>query len=551
MARVFLNFKEKKWVLISVIVWLIICQSLFLMVQSGIGQKVVDSVENQLRQELDFSDFHYLSRSITDYNTKGTIKCSKITKTYPESLPILNLEYMSNSCSTNLFLLNGLKYNVELKALNGDIFQFEFVALNPTLFYLALWCFRIIGFVLVLLTFYIFKLKEEKNKILIAFEKNISTAMMNQAQQVAHDIRSPLSALNLMLPFMNVLPEDNRLIIRQSIQRINDIANDLLNKESSEKSVKIKNTSLNSPIELSNTHNNIFILAPAIDSIVSEKRIQFRDKINVQIEVDLSESYGLFINFNQVELKRILSNLINNSVEAFPNNTGKVEIKVLGYSNTIRIQIKDNGKGIPQNILKTLGQKGVSFQKETDTNSGTRLGLFHAKSTIEKYGGKFEILSELGLGTYVNINISPAVSPEWFIEKILISKNTSIISVDDDVSIHGLWRNRFRSLQNKLIDSVEIDFMSFTSTNVFTDWFSSQDENKIKNSIFIIDYEFINQNINGLDLIEKLNLHQNLKTILVTSRYDDPNIQNKCIDLKLKLIPKSQVGYIPIFIEKD
>ena len=151
MRRVFQYFKNYKWVLISLIGCLITCQLLFALIQNGIGQKVVDAVENQLRQELDFSDFHYLARSVTDYNAKGAIKCARITNTYPESLPILNLSYMSNSCATNLFLLNGLEYNVELKALNSDVYRFEFIALNPFLFDLALWLFRLVGIVLVLL----------------------------------------------------------------------------------------------------------------------------------------------------------------------------------------------------------------------------------------------------------------------------------------------------------------------------------------------------------------------------------------------------------------
>jgi signal transduction histidine kinase len=50
------------------------------------------------------------------------------------------------------------------------------------------------------------------------------------ASQVAHDIRSPLSALNMVSSELGEVPEEKRLLIRNSIQRINDIANDLLAK---------------------------------------------------------------------------------------------------------------------------------------------------------------------------------------------------------------------------------------------------------------------------------------------------------------------------------
>ena len=530
----FNSLKSHKWVFFSLLGWLIVCQFLFVMIQAGIGQKVVDSVENQLRQELDFSDFHYLARSVTDYNSKGAIKCAKITKTYPENRAILDLKYMSSSCTARSYFLNGIEYKVELKALNGDIYLFEFIALNPALFYLALWSFRLIGFLLVFAAFKVFKLREEKNKILLTFEKNIAAVTIAQAQQVAHDIRSPLSALNIMIPSMNALPEENRVIIRQAIQRINDIANELLHK-------KNKNTS--SLSEKANVTTSIFLVAPVVDAIISEKRIQFRDKINVQIEVDLADSYGLFIDFNLAELKRIISNLINNSVEALPNNAGKIEIKVLNKEKTILIQIKDNGKGIPAHILKTLGQRGVSHGKE-GTASGSGLGLYHAKTTIEQLGGSFELLSEVGIGTQINISISPANSPDWYIKKLSVSKNTLVVSVDDDVSIHGIWRNRLSGLQKSAQLATPIGFLSFTSTTEFSEWYKTQEPVKINSCVFLIDYEFINQKINGLDLIENLNL----KATLVTSRYDDVNIQEKCHKLNIKLIPKSMAGLVPIEI---
>ncbi|EKD49968.1 MAG: hypothetical protein ACD_62C00692G0001, partial [uncultured bacterium] len=55
-------------------------------------------------------------------------------------------------------------------------------------------------------------------------------AISNTARQVAHDIRSPLAALSMVSSGLKELPEEERILIRTAVQRIEDIANDLSNK---------------------------------------------------------------------------------------------------------------------------------------------------------------------------------------------------------------------------------------------------------------------------------------------------------------------------------
>ena len=68
------------------------------------------------------------------------------------------------------------------------------------------------------------------------------------------------------------------------------------------------------------------------------------------------------------------------------------------------------------------------------------------------------------------------------------------------------------------------------------------------NSLFLIDYELLNQNVSGLQIIEEMSIAEN--SILVTSRYDETPIRELCNKLGIRLIPKGLVGFIPIEIEK-
>ncbi len=354
----------------------------------------------------------------------------------------------------------------------------------------------------------------------------INHATDELSKQVAHDIRSPLSALNMLLNHTTHLPEAQRVLTRNAIQRINDIANNLLNKNIA----NIQTTHENKSIILPE------LISPLVSMLLSEKRMQYREKDEITIEENLNEAYGLFAKINSTELKRVLSNLITNSVESLSQN-GKIIVRVYKVGKHITIEIRDNGKGIPQNILSQLGQKGISFGKET-SDSGSGLGVFHAIQTVKSFGGDLTIKSQINDGTTVTISIPICETPDWFCENIFLDSNTMFVSLDDDSSIHQIWKQRLTSL------NAQAGFKSFTSAKSFADWYY----NCGKKSLFAIDYELLNQEKTGLDIIEELGIQKN--AVLVTSRYSENSILERCAKLRLKIIPKSMAEHVPI-LTKD
>ncbi|MCI5072835.1 HAMP domain-containing histidine kinase [bacterium] len=379
-----------------------------------------------------------------------------------------------------------------------------------------------------------FDLLQNKNKKLYEklLKNKIDEEAIKIASQVAHDIRSPLTALNVVSKDLASLSENSRVLLRSSIHRIQDIANNLVS-QSSEK-VKEKES-----IEKQNLESNL--LLPIIEEIVSEKRYQLRSRAGVNVTLDGEKAYGLFAKVNDSSLKRIISNLINNSVEAF-DDSGEVVVTVSDNekNNTeVLLSIKDNGKGISKDILPKLAQRGISFGKDTNKESGSGLGLYHAKNNIEQWGGRFLIESEEGKGTEVKLYLPKAKAPTWFVPAIHLKGIKNIVILDDDESIHQVWDRRLR----KYIDKYAINLQHARSPEDFKKLTEGQ-----KSLLCLCDYELLGFEDTGLDLIEDNGLED--VSILVTSRYAEEKVQERCEKMGVKLIPKTSADLVPFNVEE-
>lgn len=351
-------------------------------------------------------------------------------------------------------------------------------------------------------------------------------ALTSAARQLAHDIRSPLSALNMVLGSMrDEVPEKKRLVIRSAAQRINDIANNLLSGRANGDVQNVRQTAT-------------AMLSPLVDSVISEKRTQYRNLQQTEIQIDLSQGYGLFVKLNSVELSRVISNLVNNTVEAFKGNPGKVSVSVQRDGKSAIVTVEDNAGGIPAEVMNRLGERGTTFGKP----DGSGLGLYHAHKAMAEMGGRLIIESKLGVGTKVKM-VWPAVeAPAWFTQELKVGKR-QIVSVDDDETIHLVWAERLKSIRTNN-DAKEP--LTFLSPEQFLNWF---DENQasMKDALFLVDYEFLNHAKKGLDFIEQLGIANS--SVLVTSRFDEPSVCERAEKLGVKILPKNLAQYVPLAVE--
>lgn len=221
---------------------------------------------------------------------------------------------------------------------------------------------------------------ESKGKL---FEIEKAREIKKIQEQIIHDVRAPLAALDTltsMIPF-NDLDIEFEVLMGRSVERIKNILDDL-------------DKDLNSKIILREKNS----LYAVIKEIISEKKLQYFKYPNLKITF-LCESTNNSFNsfFDKKELKRVVSNLIDNSVEA-SDLCGVVQLRLTSNGEENLLEVEDKGTGIDNKSLEVVFDKGVSFK-----NEGKGLGLYHAKKTIESHGGRIIVKSILGEGSVVSI----------------------------------------------------------------------------------------------------------------------------------------------------
>lgn len=230
---------------------------------------------------------------------------------------------------------------------------------------------------------------EVSQKKLVEAEK--VQAKVQLAREVAHNIKSPVTALEMMLPMLSFAPSKMQSVLRSSVSEIKGLTERLRTQADS---LTGKTSQFDGKLEL-------LFLPTFLEGVVASKSQELSGKKFDVSLINKSGSASAFIMANALELKSILSNLVNNAAESYSGVSGKIEIILESNNDAVLISVKDYGVGIPKNYLELLGNEQITFK-----GSGERgLGLVHAKKTILNWHGSLQIESELGKGTKIFIHL--------------------------------------------------------------------------------------------------------------------------------------------------
>jgi signal transduction histidine kinase len=346
---------------------------------------------------------------------------------------------------------------------------------------------------------------------------DLARKLHSMSAQVAHDIRSPLEVLKGLKHDLLVLPEGSRRSVQMCINRIEEITFILL-RSSKDENPEALEEGLQSEELLSLT-----------ESIVLEKKIEFSSLESVAINSEFdNHSYGLFSKLRRGALKRVISNLLNNGVDALQDKPGSVNIKLFSSGRMNIIEVIDTGSGIPEEFKKNIFSKGF-----TSKTMGNGLGLSGAMEEVTSVGGRIDFESELGKGTVFRVSLPKSDPPSTFVKSLEIQNYSKIIILDDDLAFHEVWNQKFKLSYSGIVESF------YSPKDLFSKY-----EVLPQNTLLLTDFELLDDTFDGIDVIQKF--ARTGDSVLATARSEEINIQQRCAQEGIKLVSKAVINYLDI-----
>lgn len=219
-------------------------------------------------------------------------------------------------------------------------------------------------------------------------------AWREMAQQVAHEIKNPLTPMKLSIQRLQLAIDRNEPNVRdmsvnmadtliEHIEHLSHIAGDF-----------------SEFANIGHADNAHFDLKGVIHSVVALQRMN----LGVEIVCDLpSEPILLFA--DRTQMNRLFTNLVTNALEAVPRDRKAVILlRAVLQGAEVEVQIQDNGEGIPEEA-----HAKIFSPRFTTKSSGTGLGLAMCRSIVEKAQGRIHFETEAGVGTVFHVHL-PVVS---------------------------------------------------------------------------------------------------------------------------------------------
>lgn len=325
------------------------------------------------------------------------------------------------------------------------------------------------------------------------------------ATQVSHDIRSPLSALQMVLGVAKTLTVDERFLIEGAVKRIHSICQGLLNQ---------------SRLQSAEVAAGAFDVVITLNELILEKKVEYQfNSIDWNVQLD---DRAILARGDAESFKTVISNLLNNAIESC-RSKACISISVRQWGSAIQVQIKDNGKGIPPSILKKIGREPVTHGKPF----GNGIGVYTSAQTLQSFGGTLTYLSEVNVGTTARVELKP-YHGETLLSEIDLNQRHNLVVLDDDEMIATLWRMTAPSGTKIESFSTPRDFLKRFETAGFQ-----------ADTLFLIDYDFENSEENGLEIIERLSLQD--RAVLVTGRHDDDRLRSHARKSRIRVMSKDDI----------
>lgn len=210
---------------------------------------------------------------------------------------------------------------------------------------------------------------------------------------VSHELRTPVTSIHGSLGLLaghaagDLPPAAQNLVelgLRNS-QRLILLINDILDIQKIEAGMV---TFAYQQVDLSS------LVAAAV-----ETNAAYASSFKVKLEFKEDEAANLLVNADPDRLTQVLTNLLSNAIKFSPPE-GVVQVRTSRRGQFSRVEVQDNGPGIPLDFQEKIFQKfAQADSSSTRQQGGTGLGLSISKAIVEKLNGRIGFSTELGVGT--------------------------------------------------------------------------------------------------------------------------------------------------------
>ncbi|HLX54851.1 MAG TPA: ATP-binding protein, partial [Aquella sp.] len=368
------------------------------------------------------------------------------------------------------------------------------------------------------------KLENEVHKATAKTQNQFKKAV----DQMVHDIGTPLATVNMLISSCPELPEEIRIGVRDAISRINGITGEMLDRYKNKDSCKDDRKEAAQPLILSST----------LMQLINEKKYQYRDSEIKFVFNSSKDGNFAFIKIQANAFKRMISNIINNSVDALDKKSGTVALKLDVSDTEVKIIIEDNGKGMSFEVIDKITN---AIEVTSGKENGHGIGMGQVRDTLNNNHGKLDIKSRIDMGTKIFLTFPRQEVPNWIAKEIELYEGDTVIILDDDESIHGAWEKRFKA---DVPDIRVKHFILGSEVLKFIDNLTQAEKQKI---FLLTDYELINQELDGLKVINQTGIK---RSILVTSHYANEELQKLAHKTKTRILPKQLAAEVDIIIKE-
>ncbi|MEK3889721.1 PAS domain-containing protein [Bacillus sp. FSL K6-3431] len=215
-------------------------------------------------------------------------------------------------------------------------------------------------------------------------KKQDKLGVMGQlAAGIAHEIRNPLTTIKGLTQLRAQESKDTYDgVILKELERIESIVTEFLMLANPHQKLKFENENLND------------ILVEVIHFMQPEALL---NKVKM---ITILQNTMPNVRCEPKQIKQVLINVIKNAIEAMPAGGTITFTTALLPSGLVAIEIKDEGIGIPKEMIGRLGEPFYSNKER-----GTGLGLMVSLKIIENHHGTILFDSEDGGGTAVRISL--------------------------------------------------------------------------------------------------------------------------------------------------